>query len=224
MADYGAYILMDNGNPFVTPYSTPFCLYNRSEVASNTNGSAAIDIPVDPSYPAIAFCRVSGPSQAVYLGVRRNGSVISASASTPAGYTGSKTFTLTVYVFAVFPQPLPQWGIAFWDASGRVVLTNESRVLTDLVTVGTPGAGGINLDVTLSGSYAVAPGILGSSLWQTSQGGQPVIINVTAYTGCYFNGVTTRFWPVGNQISGGTPAGGTTTGITLTAINTATYD
>ncbi|MEZ6879953.1 hypothetical protein [Enterobacter sp. KB-280D8] len=224
MADYGAYILMDNGNPFVTPYSTPFCLYNRSEVASNTNGSAAIDIPVDPSYPAIAFCRVSGPSQAVYLGVRRNGSVISASASTPAGYTGSKTFTLTVYVFAVFPQPLPQWGIAFWDASGRVVLTNESRVLTDLVTVGTPGAGGINLDVTLSGSYAVAPGILGSSLWQTSQGGQPVIINVTAYTGCYFNGITTRFWPVGNQISGGTPAGGTTTGITLTAINTAAYD
>lgn len=224
MADYGAYILMDNGNPFVTPYSTPFCLYNRSEVASNTNGSAAIDIPVDPSYPAIAFCRVSGPSQAVYLGVRRNGSVISASASTPAGYTGSKTFTLTVYVFAVFPQPLPRWGIAFWDASGRVILTNESRVLTDLVTVGTPGAGGIILDVTLSGSYAVAPGILGSSLWQTSQGGQPVIINVTAYTGCYFNGSTTKFWPVGNQIVGGTPAGGTTTGITLTAINTAAYD
>ena len=29
MAEFGAMILMDNGNPFVTPQSTPFCLYGK---------------------------------------------------------------------------------------------------------------------------------------------------------------------------------------------------
>ncbi len=40
MADYGAMILMDNGNPFVTPQSTPFCLYGKYTFNSSPNGSS----------------------------------------------------------------------------------------------------------------------------------------------------------------------------------------
>lgn len=225
MADYGAMIMMDNGNPFVTPQSTPFCLYARLTASSTATGSnyqsASVSIPLDASYPAMVFCKTSTTAQGTSVGAARQGNIITASSSNPAG----NAHTLTVYIFAIFPQNLPAWGFAIWDAAGKLILTNESRVLTDLVTVGTPGAsGGINIDQTLAGSWAVAPGILGSSLWQTSQGGQPVIINVTARTACAFNGSSTRINAAGDQIGQGTAAGGTNTGIAVTAINTASYD
>ena len=40
MAEFGAMILMDNGNPFVTPQSTPFCLYGKYTFNSSANGSS----------------------------------------------------------------------------------------------------------------------------------------------------------------------------------------
>jgi hypothetical protein len=40
MAKFGAMILMDNGNPFVTPQSTPFCLYGKYTFNSSANGSS----------------------------------------------------------------------------------------------------------------------------------------------------------------------------------------
>lgn len=222
MADFGALISLDNGNPFITPNSTPFCLYRRVTVNSTSTGGnyqgATMDIPIDASYPAIVFCKTS---KAATVGATRVGNVIRVGSSNPSG----EAHTLTAYVFAIFPQTLPAWGMAIWDESGKLVLTNESRVLSDLVTIGTPGAnGGINIDQTLTGSYAVAPAILGSTLWQTYVQGQPVIINVTAYAGALFNGSTTRINAQASQTGQGSAVGGTNTGVAITAINTAAYD
>ncbi len=218
---YGAMISLENGNPFVTPQSTPFCLYQRVEVGSSASGAAQVanvDIPIDPSYPAIVFCKTSNYAT---VSATRVGGVIRAGSGSPNGYA----HTLTVYVFAIFPQTKPAWGLAVWDAQGKLVLTNESRVLSDLVTIGTVGAGGgINIDQTLNGSYAVAPTILGSALYQVMVQGQPVIISVTGYAGAMYNGSTTRINAQGNEIGQGSGAGGTNTGRTITAINTAAYD
>ncbi|EFB4108335.1 hypothetical protein C0X82_000860 [Escherichia coli O53] len=222
MADFGALIALENGNPFITPNSTPFCLYRRATANSaNTGGTyqgASIDIPLDASYPAIVFCKTSAQAT---VGATRVGNVIKVSSSSANGYS----HTLTAYVFAIFPQTLPEWGMVIWDDKRNVVLTDESRVLSDLVTIGTPGAnGGINIDQTLTGSYAVVPAILGSSLFQIMVQGQPVIVNVTAYAGALFNGTTTRINAVASQTGQGSPVGGTNTGIAITAINTAAYD
>ncbi|WP_369064207.1 hypothetical protein [Enterobacter sp. MALB-1] len=222
MADYGALISLDSGNPFITPTSTPFCLYRKETVNSvNTGGDyqgASVDIPIDASYPAIVFCKTS---KAATVGATRVGNVIRVGSSSPAG----NVHTLTAYVFAIFPQTLPAWGMAIWDEDGKLVLTNESRVLSDLVTVGTPGSsGGINIDQTLTGSYAIVPAILGSTLFQVMVQGQPVIVNVTAYAGASYNGTTTRISAVGSQNGQGSPVGGTNTGMAITAINTAVYD
>ncbi|WP_151994635.1 hypothetical protein [Buttiauxella massiliensis] len=222
MADYGALITLDNGNPFITPQSTPFCLYRKVTVNSaNVGGSyqgTSMDIPIDASYPAIVFCKTSN---AATVGATRVGNMISVGSSSPRG----DSHTLTAYVFAIFPQTLPAWGMAIWDENGKLVLTNESRVLSDLVTVGTPGnGGGINIDQTLSGSYAIVPALLGSSLFQVMVQGQPVIVNVTAYAGALFNGTTTRINAQGSQTGQGSAVGGTNTGMAITAINTAAYD
>ncbi|MCE0846041.1 hypothetical protein LVQ79_10835 [Buttiauxella sp. A2-C1_F] len=222
MAGYGALIALENGNPFITPQSTPFCLYRKVTVNSaNVGGSyqgASMDIPIDASYPAIVFCKTSN---AATVGATRVGNMISVGSSSPRG----DSHTLTAYVFAIFPQTLPAWGMAIWDENGKLVLTNESRVLSDLVTVGTPGnGGGINIDQTLSGSYAIVPALLGSSLFQVMVQGQPVIVNVTAYAGALFNGTTTRINAQGSQTGQGSAVGGTNTGMAITAINTAAYD
>lgn len=114
---------------------------------------------------------------------------------------------------------------AIWDAAGKLVLTNESKVLSDLVTVGTPGVnGGINIDQTLSGSWAVAPGMLGSTNIQNNSTQPPTIINITAYSGARFDGANTRINAAPGTTATGVPVGSTNTGIALTAINTASYD
>ncbi|WMU40753.1 hypothetical protein OQ482_11925 [Enterobacter bugandensis] len=50
------------------------------------------------------------------------------------------------------------------------------------------------------------------------------IVNITAYAGCRFNGSSTRINAAPSTTATGSAAGGTTTGIALTAINTAAYD
>lgn len=115
-------------------------------------------------------------------------------------------------------------GMAIWDAAGKLVLTNESRVLSDLQTIGTPGAnGGINIDQTLSGPWAVAPAQLGQSIVVNNSTRPPTIYTINAYSACRFDGANTRInagdlhW---HRLSGRV----TNTGISLTAINTAAYD
>ncbi|TCW46612.1 hypothetical protein [Phytobacter sp. RSE-02] len=224
MADYGAMILMDNGNPFVTPQSTPFCLYARVSINSAQNGSAhaaSTTIAIDASYPALVFCKTTNTAQPTGVGASRSGNSIFVNSNNAYG----QSHTLTAYVFAIFPQTLPSWGFAIWDAAGKLVLTNESKVLSDLVTVGTPGVnGGINIDQTLSGSWAVAPGMLGSTNIQNNSTQPPTIINITAYSGARFDGANTRINAAPGTTATGVPVGSTNTGIALTAINTAAYD
>ncbi len=66
MADYGALIALESGNPFITPQSTPFCLYRKVVVNSVANGAyhgASATVALDASYPAMVFAkRVIQPS------------------------------------------------------------------------------------------------------------------------------------------------------------------
>ncbi|WP_251852669.1 TipJ family phage tail tip protein [Escherichia coli] len=97
--------------------------------------------------------------------------------------------------------------------------------LSDLQTVGTPGAnGGINIDQTLSGSWAVAPAQLGQTIIVNNSTQPPTIYTINAYSSCRFDGANTRINAGGTSTGAGSPGGGTNTGISLTAINTAAYD
>lgn len=224
MAEFGAMILMDNGNPFVTPQSTPFCLYGKYTFNSSANGSSqqvAQNIALNADYPVMVFIKTTNTAQPTPVMSYRNGGNVYVAGVNPY----NQSFTLTAYVFAIFPQILPKWGLAIWDASGKLVLTNESRVLSDLQTVGSPGAnGGINIDQTLSGSWAVAPAQLGQTIIVNNSTQPPTIYTINAYSSCRFDGANTRINAGGTSTGAGSPGGGTNTGISLTAINTAAYD
>ena len=223
MADYGA-IIDVNGNPFITPASTPFCLYGKYTYQSSGNSAAhsvTQYIPIDSSYPVCAFLKTSNTGQgtAVIAYAIRSGANAGTLYVNGTNYSG-QAFTLTVYVFAIFPQTLPDWGMAIWDANGKLVLTNESKVLSDLETV--PGSG-YTLDYTYNGSYAVSPRALGAVNVYQVQNGQQIIRSATAGVSCRFDGSRTRINAV-PLINGSDASGGTSNGGLVTAINTAAYD
>lgn len=219
MSKFGAFIHV-NGNPFVTPDSTPFCLY-RKVVINSSGGVASGSVTLSSSYPAIVFCKTSYTQFPTVVGASRNGDSIGFS----SGNRNNEEHALTAYIFAIFPQSLPKWGLAIWDQKGQLVLTNESRVLSDLLTIGTPGNnGGINIDQTLSGSYAVCPGDLGALLVQYYVQGQPQIVAVTASTCCRYNGSTTRINAGTTSNDTGSMVGNINNGNGIIAIKTDNYD
>uniref|UniRef100_UPI0023AFB7F5 hypothetical protein n=1 Tax=Citrobacter freundii TaxID=546 RepID=UPI0023AFB7F5 len=172
MAKYGALISLPNGNPFITPDSTPMTLYRKVTVNSTFGGnfnSASASVTIDGQKGGIAFARTSAPAK---ISASKNGNTFSVDAS---NYRGS-AFVLETYFFAIYPLTLPAWGVVIWDAEGTLVLTNESRVLSDLTTIGSPGAatGGLNIDTYMAGKWAVNPMGLGSVLLHagSAPGGQ----------------------------------------------------
>lgn len=227
---YGAFIDV-NGNPFITPLSTPFALYRRGTIQSSSVSSsqdAQAYIPIPSNVPVIAFCKTTVTEQGTALAAYTfregaNVNTVYIRGVNPA----NQSFTLTYYIFAIFEQTLPNWGMAIWDESGRLILTNETKVLSDLVTIGTPGyaSGGLNIDQTLNGSYAVVPTILGN--YQIQQGtlptGQPIIGNSTAGTSARYNGSTTRINAAATTAAGQI-INTTNNGNIITAINTSAYD
>lgn len=224
MAKYGALISLPNGNPFITPDSTPMTLYRKVTVNSTFGGnfnSASASVTIDGQKGGIAFARTSAPAK---ISASKSGNTFSVDAS---NYRGS-AFVLEAYFFAIYPLTLPAWGVAIWDAEGALVLTNESRVLSDLTTIGSPGAvsGGLNIDTYMAGKWAINPMGLGSVLLHagSAPGGQPIIQSVDVGTGCFNEGAGTRIKGLTSTTASGSSIGTTNSGIVITAINTAAYD
>lgn len=224
MAKYGALISLSNGNPFITPDSTPMTLYRKVTVNSTFGGdfnSASASVTIDGQKGGIAFARTSAPAK---ISASKSGNTFSVDAS---NYKGS-AFVLEAYFFAIYPLTLPAWGVAIWDAEGTLVLTNESRVLSDLTTIGSPGAatGGLNIDTYMTGKWALNPMGLGSVLLHagSAPGGQPIIQPVDVGTGCFNEGAGTRIKGLSSTTASGSSVGTTNSGIVITAINTAAYD
>ncbi|MEG0870577.1 MAG: hypothetical protein RSG77_26580 [Hafnia sp.] len=224
MAKYGALISLPNGNPFITPDSTPMTLYRKVTVNSTFGGnfnSASASVTIDGQKGGIAFARTSAPAK---ISASKSGNTFSVDAS---NYRRS-AFVLEAYFFAIYPLTLPAWGVAIWDAEGTLVLTNESRVLSDLTTIGSPGAvsGGLNIDTYMAGKWAINPMGLGSVLLHagSAPGGQPIIQSVDVGTGCFNEGAGTRIKGLTSTTASGSSIGTTNSGIVITAINTAAYD
>ncbi|HCB1681301.1 MULTISPECIES: hypothetical protein [Citrobacter] len=224
MAKYGALISLPNGNPFITPDSTPMTLYRKVTVNSTFGGnfnSASASVTIDGQKGGIAFARTSAPAK---ISASKSGNTFSVDAS---NYRGS-AFVLEAYFFAIYPLTLPAWGVAIWDAEGTLVLTNESRVLSDLTTIGSPGAvsGGLNIDTYMAGKWAVNPMGLGSVILQagSAPGGQPIFQSVDVGTGCHDDTGGTRIRGQSSTTASGASIGSTNSGIVITAINTAAYD
>lgn len=121
--------------------------------------------------------------------------------------------TVNVYIFGYQFQPVPAWGIQINDSQGRCILTNETKVLSDVQKLGNEGSetgSGLNANFTLSGEWAVAPVYTGNYTGTVSVGGQVYPVVAQYASSARFNGSGTQITSgyIGNTSSGG---GGTGT-------------
>ncbi|MFD2022208.1 hypothetical protein ACFSKS_27355 [Pseudocitrobacter faecalis] len=80
--------------------------------------------------------------------------------------------------------------MAIWDANGKCILTNETRILTDLTQIGVPGGSannGVNINYTMAGKYAIVPQAAGYRVAVSSSGTLQTPIGMC----CYYNGTNT---------------------------------
>lgn len=153
---WGMLLTTDDGNTFITEESTPISLLGR--YSSSGSRSVTINIAVNTDDVVLPFCVSTGDTFFSYSLI---GSQLSVTAT--SNTSDESVFTFTCYVFTTREQPLPRWGMAIWDKNGKCILTNETRVLTDIVTIGTKGGSpsGLTLSVTRAGKWAILPELSG---------------------------------------------------------------
>lgn len=184
---YGAYLTTAGGGIFITPESIPLALTDKRTLAP---GAREVSVNYDPSRPIIPFVVYNRAPPA------RNGASAAFVVSQSNGvcrlstcYMSVEGGTVDVCFFSIKPQVPPAWGMAIWDENGTCILTNETRVLTDVQVLGNPADpnnSGTNFSTTLPGRWGVMPRMTGymvGMLSQTHIPFQTIITSAAFYTG-----------------------------------------
>lgn len=202
MATWGAMLTDSTGVPFYIDETMPLCLTSAQTYTMSLNGATSASQEIHANDGAVRFVFVNSPDDNVYFWYAFDS--VTSTWRIYGSCKGANTFRLNVYIFGYQYQTPPKWGVAIWDAQGRCVITNETKVLRGVNPLGIEGAdsSGFNIDVTISGNVAVAPSILGALTGVVSGGGQvrPFVANY--YTSAYFNGTTTRVRAIPSDASG----------------------
>lgn len=158
MADYGVLLSTTSGGVWVTPESTPIAL--QAKKSATLQATSGFNVKVTHTFPAgkpvIPFVYTTAECEIT--------STISGNTITIDFLRPTTNGVADVYFFSIFPQVKPDYGLAVWDAAGVLVLTNETRTLTDVERIGTPGvdaSSGYNINVTRAGKWACIPCMLG---------------------------------------------------------------
>lgn len=153
---WGALIAADDGTQFITDDSTPISL--QGIYSGSGSSYVTLTIPIKTEDVVLPFCLASGN---IIFSYSISGTTLSVMARANSADTAQ--FTVTCYVFTTREQLLPAWGMAIWDRNGKCILTNETKVLTDIVTIGVKGSAssGLNLTSTRNGKWAILPELAG---------------------------------------------------------------
>lgn len=218
---YGALLTDEQGVPFYIDGTRPLTLISKIAVSiPSSSGVFSRDLYANDGQVRFVFIQSNSSDGAKAEWLQMESGVWRLYAS-----GGSRT--VTVYIFGYANQPVPAWGIAIWDANGNCILTNESKVLKDVVQLGdisSDSTSGYRISNTRSGSWAIAPTYTGVFNGVDNSTGQPRPVVNTYYASAYYNGSSTVISSHTNGSLAGT-TGGTYTNArnTITAVNVANY-
>lgn len=221
---YGVLLRTVSNEVWVSPESIPLSLLAKKSVTvSNPQAYTTITQSYDVGAPIIPFVRVNGTGKLWYE--TSNG------VCTITIWNSTANAVVEAYFFSISPQPIPasKYGIAIWDKDKNLILTHETKTLTDIRKIGgggSAGDNGINTDVTLSGKWGVVPEILGSIVGVINDP-SPRPFQSTVRAIAQQVGGNTRIYGFGD---GGMPGGGVS-GLTyinghanVTALRVGDYD
>ena len=206
----------------MTANSSPIALQARKTAA--LQGTSGFNTKVTHTFPAgqpvVAFvhCTVE-----VEITQTISGNTITIDFLRP-----NATGTAYVY-FSLFSHRQSQTTGWPWDASGTLILTNETRTLSDVVTLGTAGvdaSSGYNINTTLAGKWACMPAMLGLITGVVSAGGQPQPYSAIYKSMAKLEGSNTRIFAGPQTTPGGNLQNVTYSNLrnVIMAINCANYD
>ena len=219
--DWGALLVTENGAPFITPQSIPLAMYSRKQAAVFAGGASTVISETFPSgRPVIPFVYTTVSCTTSYT--------VSGNTCTVTFKNSSGNGTAYVYFFTIFAQTLPSWGIAIWDEQGTCILTNETRVLTDVQAIGTNGSdsAGFSINTTLAGKYGIVPAMSGLATGVIMDGGTRPWSSQYFFS-AVFNGSTTQ---IAQALTGGSAGSGVSNLVyhnmknSVYALNLANYD
>lgn len=220
---FGGMFQTSEGFVWYTPQSVPLRITQKLRVRSSIVNSVAQvngSLTINKSYPFMIF--FSGQSDSNYQVVPTLTQTSSGVDYRAVSYSGSNTanFYLDVYVFSSQPKSSPtvDYGAAFYDANGNLILDSSDRVLTDLSSIGQG-------PTTLNGKYAITPALSGGRQYQVSGGpGGNIFPIPTAFSCNYRDGKTV----IASEVTQAPPSQGIVGGFvlnnTISIINTSRYD
>lgn len=199
---YGGMFTDANGVPFYIDGTLPLRL---TDVRTHTSQPNAGFFDLYPNDGAIRFCFISatGPGYHYITQDRTHGTNWILTSGVAMGVT------ITAYIFSyAIETHLPDYGMAIWNSSGQLVITNETKLLSGVQQLGTAGveaSSGMSFKTTLSGHWAIAPTITGGIVGVVYQGSQAHPYSNFFYASAYYNGSTTLIDSrgVGGDASGG---------------------
>lgn len=217
MADYGVYLTTTDGRPFITPSSIPVSLLTKATASGS--GKVSVSVNIDASLINLPFVLSDAPAFPSYS-IAGNVMTITCHRTSDTG----GTINMQAYVFSIKAPVPPKWGIALWNAQGRCILTNETRVLRDIRTFGTKGApasSGTSINQTITGKWAIMPELAGQLSGVVNQGPFSIVQPFFAQ----YNGTSTI---ISSILASNIPVGGqgslTSTQNSVKAIDASLYD
>ncbi|MBD2797746.1 hypothetical protein ID856_14550 [Xenorhabdus sp. 18] len=128
--DWGAFLTTNEGVPWWTPKTTPLSFVRKESVRLDEWGRGArIETRISTAQPCLAFmcAHTSDIWHAPYGDLGGGGGqwVIDVKLS-----AAKASVLCEIYLFTlVYPQPVPDWGMAVWDEAGQCVITSDTKPL-----------------------------------------------------------------------------------------------
>jgi len=202
MAKYGAVLTYPDGKPFYIDGTRPLALLRKQSFNLKVNDSNNAVLSLDSANTGnlfMYFVFFNSTSCSGRQGVFDGNNCIFAY-NYNGGYVSGD-----VYVFSIFNQPTPKYGIAVWDSSGNSILTNETKVLKGMERcppVVVSGARYLNYDtgIVKAASTLSTTGLVTYRLG--GGGGVTPIAQEEYYSGCARNGATTLLYSVPGVVAG----------------------
>ncbi|RKE90602.1 hypothetical protein [Xenorhabdus ehlersii] len=193
--DWGAFLTTNEGVPW-TPKTTPLSFVRKISVTVG-RWYEHIDTHINTTQPCMAFMCVHTDSawNAPYGELSSENSRWNIELSAPDART---PVLCDIYLFTlVYPQPVPDWGIAVWDENGKCVLTSDTNPLA------IAGEYNTKQQMTLRGKRAL---LMQTTGWVSSTIDIPEDLPQLQYRdtsfSAFFNGQSTQFIPA--AVSGAT--------------------
>lgn len=202
--EFGVALTDDAGNPFYIKGTMPLTLLGKMNFSIPAGGLGSAVIHPNDSVVRLFYYDLTGADGYAFYSRDSSGQgILTYSAN-------STSAVITLYIFGYQYQTPPAFGIAIWDNASprRCIIHNQSKVLSNVQSLGTEGAdsAGYKISQSLSGRWAVSPVMTGVINGVINQGAQNYPFQSLFYARSLFNGSSSA---IGSVLDKGVPPGGT---------------